>query len=69
MRKGALLTNTWLIGAFSLLILLTLAVIALQQGSMALEFGGLEMTFAPHEEGGVRLSVGRAFGESQFSAP
>ncbi len=69
MRKGTLLTNTWLIGGISLLLLATAAFVSIQQGQTALAFGGLEMTFAPHEDGGVRLSVGRALGNSDFAAP
>ena len=69
MRKGTLLTNNWLLGAVSLAILLAVLLVSTLQGSMALEFGGLQMTFAPHEDGGVRLSIARALGDSDFAAP
>ncbi|KCZ52330.1 hypothetical protein [Hyphomonas pacifica] len=69
MRKGTLLTNNWLLGGVSLIILTMIAVGAATQGSMALEFGGLQMTFSPHEDGGVRLSIARSFGTSDFTAP
>lgn len=69
MRKGTYLTNNWLLGGFSLLILLAVLLASSMQGSMALEFGGLQMNFAPHEDGGVRLSIARALGESDFAAP
>lgn len=68
MRKGTLFTNNWLLGDVSLLILLTVATVSSLHGGMALEFGGLEMTFAPHEDGGVRLSIARALGNSDFAA-
>lgn len=68
MRKGTLLTNNWLLGAVSLLLLLIIVAAASLQGSMALEFGGLQMTFSPHEDGGVRLSIARSLDASGFVA-
>ena len=62
MRKGTLLTNNWLLGGISILILMMVLFLSSLQGQTALEFGGLQMTFAPHEEGGVRLSISRSFG-------
>ena len=69
MRKGTYLTNNWLLGGISVLILLAVLLASSLHGNMALEFGGLQMTFAPHEDGGVRLSVARAFADSNFIAP
>ena len=68
MRKGTLLTNNWLLGGISILILMMVLFLSSLQGQTALEFGGLQMTFAPHEEGGVRLSIARSFGQSDFTA-
>ena len=68
MRKGTLLTNNWLLGGISVLILMMVLLISSLQGQTALEFGGLQMNFAPHEEGGVRLSIARSFGQSDFTA-
>ena len=68
MRKGTLLTNNWLLGGISILILMMVLFLSSLQGQTALEFGGLQMTFAPHEEGGVRLSIALSFGESDFTA-
>ncbi|MDX1291713.1 MAG: hypothetical protein R3265_02785 [Hyphomonas sp.] len=68
MRKGTLLTNNWLLGGVSVLILVTIIFVSSLQGQAALEFGGLQMTFAPHEEGGVRISIARSLGRSEFAA-
>ena len=68
MRKGTLLTNNWLLGGISFLILMMTLFVSSLHGDTALEFGGLQMTFAPHEEGGVRLSIARSFGQSDFTA-
>lgn len=68
MRKGTLLTNNWLLGGVSVLILVTIIIVSSLQGQAALEFGGLQMTFAPHEEGGVRISIARSLGRSEFAA-
>ena len=68
MRKGTLLTNNWLLGGISILILMMVLFLSSLQGQTALEFGGLQMTFAPHEEGGVRLSIARSLGESDLTA-
>ena len=68
MRKGTLLTNNWLLGGLSILILMMVLFLSSLQGQTALEFGGLQMTFAPHEEGGVRLSIARSLGQSGIAA-
>lgn len=60
MSKGTLLTNNWLILAITLAILTAILAVSVLQGHMAVELGGLELSFTPHEEGGVRLAVVRA---------
>ena len=60
MSKGTLLNNTWLLGGVATLILLAIVAIASLHGGMAVEMGGLEMTLAPHENGGLQLSFVRA---------
>tara|TARA_R110000782_G_C14639723_1_gene395456 strand:- start:508 stop:693 length:186 start_codon:yes stop_codon:yes gene_type:complete len=60
MSKGTLLYNNWLLGGVAVLIVLAIAAIASLQGGMALEMGGLEMTLAPQENGGLQLSFVRA---------
>ena len=68
MRKRTLLTNNWLLGGVSVLILMMVLIISSLHGHTALEFGGLQMTFGPHEDGGVRLSIARSLGQSDFAA-
>ena len=60
MSKGTLLYNNWLLGGVAVMIVLAIVVIASLQGGMALEMGGLEMTLAPQENGGLQLSFVRA---------
>jgi hypothetical protein len=60
MSKGTLLYNNWLLGGVATLILLAIVAIASLHGGMALEMGGLDMTLAPHENGGLQLSFVRA---------
>ena len=60
MSKGTLLYNNWLLGGVAVLIVLAIVAIASLQGGMALEMGGLEMTLAPQENGGLQLSFVRA---------
>ena len=60
MSKGTFLTNNWLILGITLATLATLVAVSVLQGHMAIELGGLELSFTPHEEGGVRLAVVRA---------
>ena len=57
MRKGTFFTSNWIIAGTTALLISAMTVCASQQGCMALEFGGLQMTFAPHEDGGIRLSL------------
>ncbi len=57
MRKGTLLYNNWLLCGAAILIIVLVALVSAWQGHMALEFGGLELSFTPHEEGGLRLSL------------
>jgi hypothetical protein len=68
MRKGTLLTNNWLLGGVSVLILMMILFISSLHGQTVLEFGGLQMNFAPHEDGGVRLSIARSLGQSGIAA-
>lgn len=57
MTKGTLLNNIWIVGALSLLALFALiAVASMQGGGLAVEFAGLQLTLAQHENGGVMLS-------------
>ena len=61
MSKGTLLYNNWLLGGVAVLIVLAIAAVASLYGGVALEMGGLEMTLAPHENGGLlHLSFVRA---------
>jgi hypothetical protein len=60
MSKGTLLYNNWLLGGVAVLILVAIVAVASFQGGMAFEVGGLEMTLAPHENGGLLLSFVRA---------
>ena len=60
MSKGTLLTNNWLILAITLAVLVAIVAASVLQGHMAVELGGLELSFTPHEDGGVRLAVIRA---------
>jgi len=60
MSKGNLLYNNWLLGGVATLILLAIVAMASLHGGMAVEMGGLEMTLAPHENGGLQLSFVRA---------
>ncbi|MCA8899351.1 MAG: hypothetical protein H6847_03525 [Hyphomonas sp.] len=60
MSKGTLLTNNWLMPGIMLLVFATILTVYILQGHMAIELGGLELSVAPHEDGGVRLAVVRA---------
>lgn len=60
MQQGTFFTNTWLIGAFALLTISAVFMIACLNGGMSIEFGDLQMCFMPHEEGGLRLSLIRS---------
>ena len=60
MSKGTFLTNNWLILGITLAILVAIVAVSVLQGHMAVELAGLELSFTPHEEGGVRLAVIRA---------
>ena len=44
----------------SLAVFATILTVYILQGHMAIELGGLELSVAPHEDGGVRLAVVRA---------
>lgn len=66
MSKGTLLTNNWVIMGITLAILAAIVTVSLLQGRMAVELGGLELSFTPHEEGGFRLAVLRADHLSSF---
>ncbi|MEZ5997179.1 MAG: hypothetical protein R3B98_00610 [Hyphomonas sp.] len=59
MSKGTLLTNNWLLGAVAVAILIGIALISSLQGHMAIELAGLEVSVAPHEDGGLRLALMR----------
>lgn len=60
MSKGTSLTNNWLILGITLATLVAIVAVSVLQGHMAVELGGLELSFSPHEDGGVRLAVVRA---------
>ncbi|KCZ92375.1 hypothetical protein [Hyphomonas johnsonii] len=60
MSKGSLIYNNWLLGGIAALLLIAAAIVATYQGGMAVEMGGLQMTLAPHENGGIQLSMMRA---------
>ncbi|MEZ5947624.1 MAG: hypothetical protein R3C13_04150 [Hyphomonas sp.] len=62
MSKGTLLTNNWLLGAVAVAILIGIALVASLQGHMAVELAGLELSVAPHEDGGLRVALARAGG-------
>ncbi len=57
MSKGTLLTNNWLIFGVTLTIVAAMIAISLLQGHMAFQLAGLELSFTPHEDGGLRLAV------------
>ena len=62
MSKGTFLTNNWLIFGVTLAILVAMVAFAVMQGHMAFELAGLELSFTPHEDGGLRLAVARTGG-------
>ena len=69
MSKGTLLTNNWLILGVTLAIVAAIIAVSILQGHMAFELAGLELSFTPHEDGGLRLAVVRtadALGEAAF---
>ncbi len=57
MSKGTFLTNNWLIFAITLVVVAAMVGFSLIQGHMAFQMAGLELSFTPHEEGGLRLAV------------
>ena len=57
MSKGTFLTNNWLIFAITLIVVAAMVGISLMQGHMAFQMAGLELSFTPHEDGGLRLAV------------
>jgi hypothetical protein len=69
MSKGINLTSNWLIFGITLVIVAAMVGISILQGHMAFELAGLELSFTPHEEGGLRLAVIRtadALGAASF---
>ena len=57
MSKGTFLTNNWLIFAITLVAVAAMVGFSLIQGHMAFQMAGLELSFTPHEDGGLRLAV------------
>jgi hypothetical protein len=57
MSKGTYLTSNWLIFAITLVIVAAMVGFSMMQGHMAFEMAGLELSFTPHEDGGLRLAV------------
>ncbi len=57
MSKGTFLTNNWLIFAITLVLVAAMVGISLMQGHIAFHMAGLELSFTPHEDGGLRLAV------------
>ena len=57
MSKGTFLTNNWLIFAVTLIVVVAMVGFSLMQGHMAFQMAGLELSFTPHEDGGLRLAV------------
>ncbi|MEZ6000201.1 hypothetical protein [Hyphomonas sp.] len=57
MSKGTFLTNNWLIFAITLIVVTAMVGFSLIQGHMAFQMAGLELSFTPHEDGGLRLAV------------
>ena len=60
MNKGTFLTNNWLIFAITLVMVAAMVGISLMQGHVSFHMAGLELSFTPHEDGGLRLAVIRA---------
>ncbi|KCZ49801.1 MULTISPECIES: hypothetical protein [unclassified Hyphomonas] len=57
MSKGTYLTSNWLIFAITLIVVVAMVGFSMMQGHMAFEMAGLELSFTPHEDGGLRLAV------------
>lgn len=57
MSKGTFLTNNWLILAIMLAVVVAMVGYSMMQGHMAFQMAGLELSFTPHEDGGLRLAV------------
>jgi hypothetical protein len=57
MSKGTYLTSNWLIFAITLVIVAAMVGFSMMQGHVAFEMAGLELSFTPHEDGGLRLAV------------
>nr|WP_321442388.1 hypothetical protein [uncultured Hyphomonas sp.] len=57
MSKGTYLTSNWLILAITLVIVAAMVGFSMMQGHLAFEMAGLELSFTPHEDGGLRLAV------------
>lgn len=57
MSKGTYLTSNWLIFAITLVIVAAMVGFSMMQGHLAFEMAGLELSFTPHEDGGLRLAV------------
>lgn len=57
MSKGTFLTNNWLIFAVTLIVVVAMVGFSLMQGHVAFQMAGLELSFTPHEDGGLRLAV------------
>jgi len=57
MSKGTYLTSNWLIFGITLVIVAAMVGFSMMQGHLAFEMAGLELSFTPHEDGGLRLAV------------
>ena len=57
MSKGTYLTSNWLIFAITLVIVAAMVGFSMMQGHLAFEMAGLELSFTPHEDGGLCLAV------------
>ena len=57
MSKGTYLTSNWLIFTITLVIVAAMVGFSMMQGHLAFEMAGLELSFTPHEDGGLRLAV------------
>jgi hypothetical protein len=57
MTKGTLFQSQWILGGIAILLIAAIALIASLNGGLAIEFAGLEMTFAQAADGTLKLSL------------
>ncbi len=60
MTKGTLFQSQWVLGGIALLILALVTLIASISGGLAIEFAGLQMTFAQTADGTLQLALIKA---------